>query len=217
MRFGRPEQFFNKIEIRLKTIDYLIVQHGLLAIKFREEFSLALTPNTVFYQKGLGNNIPLLTNTRELFFVSRELIDVYLGRISAATKQSGFQTPTEFLPFAKRLMVGDFDQFKSPIFEFLKINITYIFMIRKVRNQFKTNPSSAEFNFLNTHIQLRLTLPINRDEMELIPYLDINNIDNALAEKKISATYNLDELYPELSNFWKTTERVFVESFPQVV
>lgn len=213
MRLGRPEQFHSKEDIRLMSMERAIAQYQFSAGTLRKTFAHMLDEHTSVFLKGFGNELNLLAATRELFFPSRELLDVYLGRLAAATAQTGSQTPRDCVPFLKRLVAGDFTRLDRPIFEFLKTNITYVFHIRKVRNELKANPSNAEFNFNTDHFELRMVLPISREEESLIPHLDIQNLQEAQMKKQYAAVFNLDILFPEMRQFWSAFQTVFAESY----
>jgi hypothetical protein len=212
MKLGRPEQFLDKVGIRLKAIDRAIAQYQFSANTLKKPLEKNVDEHTSLYLKGLGNEINLLSALRELFFNSRELLEVLLGWLSRLTAKSKSQTPKDFIPFSKRLMRGDFDHFELPIFDFLKTNITYIFHIRKIRNEIKSDPASIEFLYNTNHFEARLPVPIESEEVELIQYLDISNRDEALQNKYYGATYNLDVLFPEIREFWNTALAIYRES-----
>jgi hypothetical protein len=114
------------------------------------------------------------------------------------------QLPRNFLPFAKRMMRGDFDENGLEIIKFLKTNITYIFHIRKVRNEIKNDPSKIEFLFKTDHFEAYCKVPIKEDENELVQYLEIRNKEEAIKNKTYSYTYILDAIFPEMLDFWNT-------------
>jgi hypothetical protein len=202
MQFGRPEQFHDKIVVRLRAIDRAVAQYQFSADSLKKPIAPTLTHETALFIKGFGNEINLLSATRELYFASRELLDVYLGRLSTSTKRTGKQTPKDCIPFLKRLMAGDFDDLPDPIFQFMKTNVNYIYHIRAVRNELKKNPSNAEFIFNTNHFELRMPLPVKTDESALFPYLDIPNQADAIERKQYIMTLNLDILFPEMKQFW---------------
>lgn len=213
MKLGRPEQFHDKVTLRLLSMERAIAQYRFSADALRKPFASTLGENTALFLKGFGNEVNLLAATRELFFSSRELLDVYLGRLSTATASTGSQTPKDCIPFLKRLLAGDYDGMNQPIFAFLKTNATYVFHIRKVRNEIKTNPGSAEFNFNTNHFELRMMLPIKPEEQNIVSHLDINNVQEALAKKQYAATFNLDILFPEMREFWASFQSLFGQSY----
>lgn len=205
MKLGHPEQFLDKVEVRLKASERAISQYQFSAQELRKPLSEKVDEQTVLYLKGFGNEINLLSAFRDLFFNSRELLDVLLGWLNRLTAGTRTQTPKDFVPFAKRLMQGEFDHFGLSIFDFLKTNITYIFHIRKVRNEIKKNPAVVEFVYNTNHFEAHLSVPIESTEVDLIQYLDIQNAEEALKNKCYRARFNLDILFPEMLEFWNTT------------
>jgi len=105
-------------------------------------------------------------------------------------------------------MKGEYDQSGLRIFGFLKINITYIFHIRKIRNEIKNQPANIKFRFVTDHFEAYFRIPIMKDEMELIQFLDIKNKDEALEKMSYHCIYNLDELFPEMLKFWRTCSSI---------
>lgn len=213
MKLGRPEQFHDKEIIRFRSIERAIAQYQFSADKLKADLAHMVDEHTTMYLKGMGNEINLLAATRELFFSSRELIDLYLGRISSATKKTGAQTPKDFVPFCKRLVSGDFDQYEKPVFAFLKTNFNYLFHIRKFRNEIKTDPSVAEFHFNTDHFELRMILPIKPEDEFFLEHLEINNLQEAKAKKSYAGTLNLDIYFPEVMQFLSVFKTKLDESF----
>ena len=201
MEFGRPEDFHNNIKIRLLAIERAIAQYQFSAQHHKAKFQDKIDEHTKFFIKGLGNEINFLSCFKELFFNSRELLDILLAKINKETEGRDFQTAKSFLPFAKKMMNGGYDVSNLAIIEFLKTNITYIFHIRKVRNEIKNNPSNIKFRYVN-RFEAYFKVPIKEDELELIKFLDIKNKDEALKNKSYNFTYILDEIFPEMLQFW---------------
>lgn len=213
MKLGRPEQFLDKISIRIRSIERAVVHYQISAGTLRKPFESTLSENTSLFLKGFGNEVNLLAVTRELLFPSRELLDVYLGRIATATAATGVQTARDFSPFFKRLLAGDYDNLQKPIFEFLKTNATYVFHIRKFRNQLKSDPSAAEFHFNTNHFEMRMSLPVQPGDESILPHLEIANLDDALRTRRYMSTVNLDVYFPEMIQFWRTFESVYAHSY----
>lgn len=213
MQFGRPEQFHDKVVIRLRAIERAIAQYQFSAAALKKPFEATLTKETALYLKGFGNEVNLLAATRELYFASRELLDVYLGRLGTATARTRTQVPKDCVPFLKRLAAGDFDHFEKPIFTFCKTNLNYLFHIRKIRNELKSNPSAAEFTFDTDHFMLRMALNLRTEEVGLIEHLDIVNLDEVLKNKKYFTTINLDVSFPEMRQFWTAFEQNYDASY----
>lgn len=206
MPLGRPEMFHDKVTIRLRAIDRAIAQYQFSASALRKPFSSRVDEHTVMFVKGFGNEVNLLSATRELFFASRELLDVYLGRLSAATKNSGNQTPKDCLRFLTQLASGQLDSLSHPAVAFFKTNLSYVFYIRKVRNELKSNPSNAEFFFNTDHFELRLPITLSKDEQPLFPYLETAA---KVANDAYVVRLNLDIYFPEVREFWVAVQSQF--------
>lgn len=174
MKFGTDKDFHKNSEIRLLAMERAIAQYQFSAQHYKEKFKDKIDLYTKLYIKGLGNEINFLSAFRELFFNSRELLDITLIKLNKVTSASACQTSRNFLTFAKAMMRGDYDASKLAVVKFLKININFIFQLRKVRNEIKNNPANIEFLYKN-RFEAHFRVPINPDEKELIPYLDIQN------------------------------------------
>ncbi len=170
--------------------------------------------HTTLYLKGFGNEINLLSAFRELYFNSRELLDLLLGRIHRATAGSKNQTPMDFMSFVKRLLEDEFDSHNLEIIKFLKTNIPFIYHIRKVRNLVKKNPASIEFNFNTDHFEARIQLPVDATEKTILPHLDIKNLDEALSKSSYSCVLNLDIAFPEMLDFWAKVHQIQLPDAP---
>lgn len=109
MKLGRPEQFQDKFSLRMQSMERAVAQYQFSAAALRQPFDATLDEHTALFLKGFGNEVNLLAATRELLFPSRELLDAYLGRIAAATAQSGTQTARDFVPFLNKLLAGAYD------------------------------------------------------------------------------------------------------------
>jgi hypothetical protein len=204
MELWRPEYYHGNIELRFLSINRAIAQYQFSSRLLKKGFEDKLDQQTVLFIKGFGNEVNLLSSFRELFFNSRELLDYTLIKIHDKTNATNIQTAKSFLPFAKHLMKNEYDQIGLPIINFYKTNITYIFHIRKIRNQIKNYPSSIKFRFITDHFESYIDLPIDNNEKELIPFLDINQKEKALADMSYEGVHNLDILFPEVPHFWKT-------------
>lgn len=201
LRIGKPSDFFSPRDLRLKSIQRATAHYQYISGELKKELKPKLLPGTLFFLKGFGNDVDLLAVFRELFFNSRELLDLLLINIS---KLTGI-TPRKFLPFLKKITKGEFDTLNLKIVGFLKENITYIFHMRKIRNEIKSNPANIDFRFNTDHFEAHIVVPIDNDEVELIPHLDIQNKAEALKNKSYKCTYDLDKLFHEIRVFWDTT------------
>jgi len=204
MKLGKPNDFLDDRSVRIRSIERAIAQYRFSSQELRKRFANRLDEHTSLFLKGFGNEVNLLSAFRELFFNSRELLDLLLTQLNKATFGMAGQTPRDFLPFAKKMMRGDFDEMDLAIVKFLKTNITYIFHIRKVRNEIKNNPATIELLFNTDHFEARFKVPIKSDEIDLVQYLDIRNKDEAIEKMSYRCTYILDALFPEMLEFWNT-------------
>ena len=209
MEFGRPEDFFNNTNIRLRAIERSIAQFIFSANHFKNQYKDKIDEHTKLFIKGLGNEVNLLSCFRDLLFNSRELLDLLLFRLNQITSTMDIQTSRKFLPFLRRLMKDEYDQNNLAIINFLKTNITYIFHVRKIRNEIKVSPSNIKFRLNTNRIESYFTIPIKDDEIELIQYLDLNNREQATKNKSYACTFNLDEYFPEMLQFWNTCFSIF--------
>lgn len=202
MEFGRPEDFHDNSKIRLLAIERAIAQYQFSAQHYKAKFQDKIDAHTKLFIKGLGNEINFLSAFRELFFNSRELLDILLIKLNKETATHGCQTARSFLPFAKQMMRGDYDRNSLATITFLKTNITYIFHIRKVRNEIKNNPSNIKFRYVTDHFEAYFKVPIKSDEKELIQYVDIKNKEESVRNMAYHCTYILEKLFPEMLQFW---------------
>jgi len=168
-----------------------------------------LDEKTVLFIKGYGNNPELISCLRELMFNSRELLDYLLIVLNKQTEQNSTQTPKKFLPFAKGLMKNKYNGIGLKIIPFLQTNITYIFHIRKFRNEIKNKPSNLKFRWVTDHLESYFKIPIKNDEKDLIEFLDIGNKKQAIEKGGYNCTLNLDEYFPEMIEFWKHTLELY--------
>lgn len=208
MKLGKPEHFLDKTQVRVAAMRRAVAQFRFSSEKLIEPYRHNVDEHTAIYLKGFGNEINLLSAFRDLYFNSRELLDLLLGRIHKATAGSKNQAPKDFLPFVKRLLENEPDSHNLEIIKFLKTNITFIYHIRKIRNQVKNNPSSIEFNFNTDHFEARMLLPIDATEKAILPYLDIKNLDKALNKSSYTCILNLDIAFPEMLYFWTTVHQI---------
>lgn len=204
MKLGKPNDFGDARSIRIRSIERAIAQYQFSSQELKKGFVNRLDEHTTLFLKGLGNEINLLSALRDLFFNSRELLDFLLIQLNKMTVNTENQTPRDFLPFVRKMMNGDFDENGLKIIRFLKTNITYIFHIRKVRNEIKNDPSNIEFLYKSDHFEARFKVPIKDDEKYLVQYLDIENKDDAVKNKSYFCTYILDAIFPEMLEFWNT-------------
>lgn len=209
MEFGKPEDFLNNTNVRLRAIDRSIAQFQFSANHFKKQHQDKTDEHTKLFIKGLGNEVNLLSCYRELLFNSRELLDLLLFRLNRITSDLNIQTSKKFLTFSKKMMAGEYDQNNLAIINFLKKNITYIFHIRKIRNEIKISPSNIKFRLNTNRVESYFTIPIKDDEVELVQYLDINNGEEALNNKSYNCVFNLDEQFPEMLQFWDTCLSIF--------
>ena len=214
MKLGTPKQFHNNEEIRTRSIARAVHHYQSLAEKRRESFAHLLDKNT-FYVTGFGNDTDFLAVTKELFFASRELLDLHLGRLSRATSGSGHATPISYLPFAKSLIRDDFPHKDRPIFVFLRENLTYVSHIRRIRNEIKSNPRKCQFRFVTDHFEMQVRLQLTQEDSALLDHLEIRNKDTAMENGSYMATVNMDEYFPEIQQFWVAFRAKFQESFPE--
>ncbi len=209
MKLGKPSDYLDKRSIRLRSIERSIAQYSFSASELKKGFADKLDDHISLFLKGFGNEVNLLCAFRELFFNSRELLDLILIELNKATAGTVAQTNRTFLPFAQNLMRGVYDQKGLPTLTFLKTNIRYIFHIRKARNEIKNNPANIEFLFNTDHFEARFRVPIKPDEINLVQYLDIANMEEAVRNKSYLCVHNLDAIFPEMLEFWKTAFSLF--------
>jgi hypothetical protein len=209
VQFGTPELFNNDHILRFEQLEYANKRFEKIAIAKNNEVKDKVDKYTKLFIKGHGNDKELISCFRELLFNSRELLDSLLFYINKANKNN---TSKSFLPFAKSLMNGNYDKYNLPILNFLKVNITYIFHIRKFRNEIKNKISNIEFLLVTNKIVARFELPITKDEIELIPFLDIKNRDQALARGSYYCQLTLNEYFPEIIQFWKTVFEIMKQT-----
>ncbi len=198
MKLGKPQDFHDGKDVRLRAIERAIAQYKFTCQELKKPFAEKLDEHTKLFLKGFGNEVNLLSAFREIIFNSRELLDLLLLQINKITSQ----TPKDFLPFAKQMVKGGLDKYNLQITAFLKTNFTYIFNIRKIRSQIKNNPANVEFNFNTNHFEARCTIPIDKDEMNMLNSIDMLNRDQAIQNKSYSHTCNLDIFFPEVLKFW---------------
>jgi hypothetical protein len=202
MKFGTDRDFHSNSEIRLLGMERAIAQYQFSAQHRKEKFKGKIDEHTKLFIKGLGNEISFLSSFKELLFNSRELLEITLTKLNKMTSGSACRTSRNFLSFAKNMMKDDYDASGLETVKFLKTNITYVFHIRKARNEIKNNPANIEFLYNTKRFEAHFRVPINLDEKELIPYLDIQNKDEALKNMAYYCTYRLDEIFPEMLQFW---------------
>ena len=200
-KIGRPELLKKDHEIRFTQIQSANQRFNVIRSNIGKHLTCNIDQYTKLYIKGLGNDSELISCFRELLFNSRELLHSLLFYISKTTNG---KTNHNFLKFAKQLMENSYDKLNLEILNFLKNNITYIFHIRKFRNEIKNKISNIEFFYDTNHVEAVFKVPIINDEKELIPYLDINNKDEAIKNNSYNCKLNLDIYFPEMVKFWET-------------
>ena len=204
-KIGRPELLKKDHEIRFTQIQSANQRFNVIRSNKEKHLTCNIDQYTKLYIKGLGNDSELVSCFRELLFNSRELLDSLLFYISKTTNK---KTNSKFLIFAKKLMENSYDKLNLEILNFLKNNITYIFHIRKFRNEIKNKISNIEFFYVTNHVEAVFKVPIKNDEKELIPYLDINNKDEAIKNNSYNCKLNLDKYFPEMAKFWETVSTI---------
>lgn len=200
-KIGRPEVFKKDYEILFNQIQYANQRFNVIRSNIEKNLAYKINQYTKLYIKGLGNDTELISCFRELLFNSRELIDKLLFFISEITNKN---TSSKFLNFFKQLMKNSYNNLNMEILNFIRNNITYIFHIRKFRNEIKNKISNIEFLYITNHIEARFKVPIKNDEKELIQYLDINNKNKAINNNSYNCILNLDTYFPEAVKFWET-------------
>lgn len=197
------------VEIRMNSLiiannRYIQCRNGIL-----KQLGNKVDQHTVLFIKGYGNNPELMSCYRELMFNGRELLDYLLLSLNRNTKKTGTQTNKSFVPFCKAIMANHYDHIGFNIVQFLKTNITFIFHIRKVRNEIKNRIANIKYRFVTNHIESYFRVAIASDEKELIPFLDIENIDEAISKSGYYCTFNLDSYFPEMVEFWKAALSIY--------
>lgn len=199
-KFGIPEAFKKDHALLLEQLEYANQRFLEIDKERKERVSSKIDEHTTIFIKGYGNDKELISCFRELLFNSRELLDSLLFYIH---KNTNGRTSKRFLPFAKSLMSGKYDDLNLPIIDLLKTNFTYVFHIRKIRNEIKNKVSSIEYLLLTDTIIAKMQLPISNDEADLIQYLEINNKDQAVERGAYFSQIKLNEYFPEILSFWK--------------
>lgn len=202
-KLGGP--FFDNDSLRIEMLKRASGNFSNIRNHYFSQLDGKLDEYTKLFIKGYGNDLDLLSCFRGLLFNSRELLDSLLKRLNKLTKNKTVASSRNFLNFANKLMAGDYDNLGLEIIQFLKLNITYLFHIRKIRNEIKNNIANIKFRFVTDHFEAYFEVPIENDEMGLIKYLDINNKEDALKNRSYHCTLILDKYFPEMLNFWETT------------
>lgn len=205
VKFGVPESFSKDHILRYEQLVYANGRFKQVSAQKALELKDKIDDKTKLFIKGYGTDKELISCFRELLFNSRELLDSLLFYINKITNNS---TNKNFLPFAKSLMENEYDKYNLKIINFLKINFTYIFHIRKFRNELKNRPSNIEFVFVTNRIRARFKVPIKSDEQEFIRYLEINNKDEVEKNNSYFCTLILNEYFPEIVKFWDTVFKI---------
>lgn len=200
--------FFKNDQLRLQLIKKAGEKFESIKNQYRGQLNEKIDQHTEFFIKGYGNDLELISCFKELMFCSRELIDSLLTKMNKITEGRAISTSRNFLPFAKKLMTGYYDKLDLEIIKFFKSNITYIFHIRKIRNEMKRNLAKISFRFVTDHFEAYFKVPIQADETELIRYLDIKNKKEALEKMSYNVTVVLDEYFSEMIIFWKAAQNL---------
>ena len=79
-------------------------------------------------------------------------------------------------------MNGKYDDIDLKIIPFLKENFTYVFHIRKFRNEIKNKVSNIEYLLMTNQLIAKFQLPIAADEMELFEFLEINEKEKVIKQ-----------------------------------
>jgi hypothetical protein len=216
-RLGRDEQFDDNLTIRLKAVDlavdsYLRTAAALRAQEIDPLLSINPDPPT-FFMLPQGHQANLMFDARALFQANRELVDLYLGRLWGATANSGSRTPVKFKDFIPRLASGQYEARPEPIFAWLKQNIGRLYTIRAVRNELKVNPSSAQFLIDTNRFLMKISLPFAPQDEVLAPFLNLRNLDQALANGRIFCTLDMDHHFLQARHFWEECGKLFELSF----
>ena len=201
VKFGVPETFLKDHRVRFDQLLYANKRFHKITETKKEQVKDKVDKNTVLFIKGYGTDPELISCFRELLFNSRELLDSLLFYIN---KTSGNKTKKSFLPFANALMKGKYDNIGLKIMPFIKQNFTYIFHIRKFRNEIKNKVSNIEYLLITNQISAKFQVPILADEKGLIEFLEINNKDQAIKNNRYSCQINMSVYFPEIVKFWET-------------
>lgn len=76
MELGRPEDFHDNKKIRFLAIERAIAQYQFSAEHHKAKFQDKIDEHTKLFIKGFGNEINFLSCFKELFFNSRELVNI---------------------------------------------------------------------------------------------------------------------------------------------
>lgn len=186
-----------KIESLRKSLsDYEKIKQQRLA-----ELGNKIDKNTTFFLKGYGNDIDLTRYMREFMFNVREILDSLLAILNNLTANERVAISGDFMQFLKKLAKGNYDNIDLDILRFIKTNISYVFQIRKIRNEIKNNISNIKFRLVNKDLQAYFMLSLEDSEIELLPFLDIRNREEAIKNMSYHATIILDKYFPELIEF----------------
>jgi hypothetical protein len=201
VKFGSPELFFKDHEVRFGQLITANNRFQQISAAKRDQVKDKVDDHTSLFIKGYGTDPELISCFRELLFNSRELLDSLLFYIQ---KETEGKTNKKFLPFAKSLMSGSYDDIQYEILPFLKLNFTYVFHLRKFRNEIKNRVSNIEFLLITKQVTARFQVPIPSDEKALIEFLEINNKDQAMKKGSYYCQINLSEYFPGVIDFWRT-------------
>lgn len=214
--FDINKLFDDNLTIRLKAVDLAVASYQRTTAVLREQHIdplLRIAPNVTIHLKSMGHQANLMFDTRALFQASRELVDLYLGRLWRATATGGTRTPVKFKDFISRLASGDYDSRPEPIFAWLKQGIQWLYIIRAVRNELKVNPSRAQFYIDTGRFMMKISLPFSQQDEVMLPFLNLRNLDQARANRRFFLTLSLDEQFLKASSLWEECGNMFNASF----
>ena len=197
MELGKPELFFNDLDIRIELIKSSISEYKIFRSNIEKQFDGKIDQYTTVFIKGLGNDITLHKLFKDLFFESRELLDFILIIL-----QKNYGTNRDFSHFFEKLLENNYDSLDIETIKFLKQNFNFIYRIRKVRNEIKNKPSNIKFRFNTNHLECYFRVPIIPNDEKFLPFIDIKNKSEAISSHGFNCILNLDLTFPEMLDFW---------------
>ena len=197
-------EFLKDNQIRIKSLEKGLQDYKKIKQKRLIQLGHMIDGKTTLFLKGYGNDIDLLRCLREFMFNAREILDSLLAFLNNLTANKKVATSGDFVPFIKKLAKGNYDNIGLDILRFIKTNISYVFQIRKIRNEIKYNISNIKFRLVGNDLQAYFVLPLEDKEFELISFLDIRNKKAAIKNKFYHVTIILDKYFPELIEFCNT-------------
>lgn len=204
-RLGMPAYFKDSREVRMEQIALANTRFQSLRNDLYDRYIRSqIDAYTVCYIKGFGNHPETLSCMTDALIHSRVLIDDVLHQISKQTQNSGQQTSSDFMKFSRALAGGKYDGVKSEALLFIKANYSYVFHIRKIRNEIKNKLHGMDISYRHPHFFAECRVPLDSNDRELVSLLDICNVDEAIKNNGYTITINLDQYLPELLEFWNT-------------